>query len=91
MFEGREFAVFENAQVRHVSVQSASQQIAWLGERLTDLLQNGYLLRNGSNPSGVQREIEQIIPEIEALLEELKKAIKEERERSGPPKGQQSN
>ncbi|MGF1888094.1 hypothetical protein L4D13_18370 [Photobacterium profundum] len=40
-----------------------------------------YILQNGSNAQGVQRTIEEIIPEIEELLGELKEKIKKDKEK----------
>lgn len=39
-----------------------------------------YILQNGSNAVGVQRQLDDIIPEIESLLKELKEKIKQEKE-----------
>lgn len=40
-----------------------------------------YLLRMGSNAQGVRRDVDKIIPEIESLLKELKRALREERKK----------
>ena len=42
-----------------------------------------YFCRNGGNANGVQRDVDEILPQIEELLKELKEAIKVERLNKG--------
>ena len=41
-----------------------------------------HILQNGGNAVGVQRPVEEIIPEIESLLKELKEKVEQDKERN---------
>ncbi|MGU3793995.1 hypothetical protein [Vibrio diabolicus] len=41
-----------------------------------------YILQNGGNAVGVQRPVEEIIPEIESLLRELKEKVEQDKEKN---------